>query len=252
LETSNFTPVSVLAVEDDPIQQASLSLTLEEMGYACAGLASAADEALAQFQATDPDVVLLDIHLKGETDGIELGHQINRIRPTPLVYLTSFADDATFARARMTRPAAYLIKPVQAPSLQSSLENALRQVAEPEAESTAGAWESDLLLRDSLFVKIGERLQRLRCTDIQWVETAGNRYCRLVTAERAAHVRRSLTEIQEKLTPYPFLRVHRSYLINVDCLEAIYEGQQTLRVAGAEIPLGETYREAFFAHIRKL
>jgi len=252
LETSHFTPVRILAVEDDPIQQASLALTLEEMGYACAGMASAADEALKQFQATDPDLVLLDIHLKGETDGIELGHQLNRLRPTPLIYLTSYADDATFARARLTQPAAYLIKPVKAPSLQSSLESALRQVAEPEEENSAGPWQSDLLLRDSLFVKIGERLQRLRCADIQWVETAGNRYCRLVTAKRAAHVRRSLIEIQAKLAPHPFLRVHRSYLINVAFLEAIYEGEQTLRVAGAEIPLGETYREAFFEHIRRL
>lgn len=245
-------PVRILAVEDDPIQQASLALTLEEMGYACAGLASEADEALRQFQACDPDVVLLDIHLQGDTDGIALGHQLNRLRPTPLIYLTSYDDEATFARARLTQPAAYLIKPVKAPSLQTSLESALRQVAEPAAEAEPTAWASDLLLRDSLFVKVGERLQRLRCADIQWVETAGNRYCRLVTAERAAHVRRSLTEIQEKLAPHPFLRVHRSYLINVAYLEVIYESQQTLRVAGAEIPLGETYREAFLAHIRRL
>ncbi|MEM6261426.1 MAG: response regulator [Bacteroidota bacterium] len=247
-----MTPVSILAVEDDPIQQASLELTLDEMGYHCAGLAESAPKAIEQFKRTSPDLVLLDIHLKGQTDGISLGHQLNTIRPTPLIFLTSFEDVETYNRARLTHPAAYLVKPVKVPALQSCIEHALRQFERPEEKIIAAPWKDDVLFQESLFVKIGQRLVRIKCEDILWAETAGNRYAKLVTAEREAHVRRSLTEIQGKLKNFPFVRIHRSFLINMNFLASIRESDQTVQIAGHDLPIGETYRKGFMQRINRL
>ncbi len=245
--------VSLLAVEDDPIQQASLGLTLQEMGYPCVGMEKSGEKALHTFRSEQPDIVLLDIQLKGKMDGIQLGQEINDIRPTPLIYLTSFDDDETYRRARHTLPVAYLIKPVKPASLQSSMEWALRSLVDPKEEiEEKQAWKEDILLNDSIFVKIGDRLKRIRCQDIRWIETSGNRYCKIVTYDREAHVRASLLSISEKLAHLPLVRIHRSYLINLDKIEGIHETHQTVDLGDVELPLGDAYKQDFFRRINRI
>jgi two-component system, LytTR family, response regulator LytT len=242
--------VRVFAVEDDLIHQENLIVTLDELGYQLVGLETQAEEALPKVQAARPDVVLLDIRLAGQQTGIDLGNQINQQLTTPIIYVTSFTDAATFRQASRSHPYAYLPKPVAPISLQSSIELALQHAQRPEPPPQQ--WESDLLFRDCFFVKVGPRLVKLRPEDVQWIAVSGNRYCEVVTAERRAHVRATLAEIQQKLAPSPLIRVHRSYLINLHFLESIHEPQQTLEVAGHVIPLGKTYRGSLMQRLRRL
>lgn len=245
--------VGLMTVEDDPIQQETIAMVLDELGYDNLGMAESGDEGLALFHRTKPDVVLLDIHLKGEMDGIAVGEYIGKQSQTPLIYLTAFEDQATFQRARLTYPAAYLIKPIHPPSLQHSIEMAIRYADRPKLDQGAPpAWEDDILLSGSIFIKIGQKLMRIRCTEILWVETAGNRYCKLLTSQRTAHVRRTLVEVQTKLNHPAFFRIHRSYLINLQHIEAIHEGEQTVQIGGHHIPIGDTYRASFMDRINRL
>ena len=242
--------IKVFAVEDDFIHQENLRITLDELGYELVGLEERAEQALPQVKAKQPDIVLLDINLAGHKTGIELGYEINQNIPTPIIYVTSFDDQETFQRASLTHPYAYLIKPIETLPLQRSIELALQHTTQEEAEATQ--WESNLLFRDSFFVKIGNKLVKIRPEEVLWVEVSGNRYCKIVTAQREAHIRATLNEVQEKLAPSPFIRVHRSFLMNPLHLSAIHEANQTLLVGDHEIPLGKTYKEAFFDRLRKL
>ena len=248
----NKESVKIFAFEDDFFHQENLKLSLNELGYSLVGLEDKAESALPKVQSAKPDIVLLDINLAGKKTGIDLGHQINAELPTPIIYVTSFADSSTFKKASYTHPYAYLTKPVETFALQSSIELALQHLNGTEQAESTKDWESDVFFRNCFFVKIGQKLVKIQPEEVQFIEVSGNRYCQVHTADRKAHIRATLNEIQEKLAPSPFIRVHRSYLINPIHLEAIHEGNQSLLIGKNEIPLGKTYKEFFYERLRKL
>ena len=242
--------VRIFALEDDFFHQENLRITLDELGYDLIALEEKAEGALDKVKNARPDVVLLDIQLAGKQTGIELGREINQFLPTPIIYVTSFTDPNTFRKASFTHPYAYLTKPVEKLALQSSIELALQHVSQPDEPTES--WESDVFFRNCFFVKIGPKLVKISPDDVRFIQVSGNRYCEVITADRKANVRATLAEIQEKLAPSPFIRVHRSFLINPFHIENIHEANQTIQIAGQEIPLGKTYRDSFMDRLRKL
>lgn len=115
----------ILIVEDEAIVAADLAAHLERMGYEVTGIAASASEAMAIVQATHPDLVLMDIRLDGEMDGIEAADQILTTFNIPVVYLTAIADDKTIQRAKASLPFGYLVKPFQGENLRVTIEIAL-------------------------------------------------------------------------------------------------------------------------------
>lgn len=116
---------SILIVEDDNAQAEALKLRLEHCGYLIAGIAGDGDIAVAQARALVPDVVLMDIVLPGKMDGIEAAQKIRECCDIPVLYLTAYADDEFFLRAKVTEPYAYLLKPSTSREIQLTIETAL-------------------------------------------------------------------------------------------------------------------------------
>ncbi|MET0344044.1 MAG: diguanylate cyclase, partial [Polyangiales bacterium] len=115
----------LVVVEDESIIAMDLADQLEEIGYrVCATVDNCAD-ALAAVEKHRPDLVLLDIVIKGELDGVETGRRIGHRFRTPVVYLTSYSDPTTLKRAMSTAPYGYVTKPFQLKELSGSLEAAL-------------------------------------------------------------------------------------------------------------------------------
>jgi len=113
---------SVLIVEDERIVAKDIQQTLLGMGYDAFAIASSGDEAIAFASERCPDVVLMDIRIKGRRDGIETAEVLKSKFSLPIVYLTAHADAATIARAKKTEPHGYLLKPVKAAELRSVIE----------------------------------------------------------------------------------------------------------------------------------
>jgi PAS domain S-box-containing protein len=113
---------SVLIVEDERIVAKDLQHTLAAMGYDAFAIASSADEAMSHAAARCPDLVLMDIRIKGVRDGIETAELLRKQFGVPVIYLTAHADDATIDRAKRTTPYGYLMKPVKAAELRSAIE----------------------------------------------------------------------------------------------------------------------------------
>lgn len=105
-------PSKILIVEDSEIVAEDLCVKLSQEGYDVCGVVSRGDDAIDYARRLCPDLILMDINLEGEIDGIEAAQKIRRENETPLVYLTGLADKATLARAADTRPSAYLLKPL--------------------------------------------------------------------------------------------------------------------------------------------
>jgi len=118
---------TILIVEDDFIVAKMLERSLIELGYQVAGMASTGQDAIEMTGKFHPSLVLLDIRLWGEMDGIEAARAIHKRYHIPVVYLTAYSDDATFSRAIGTSLYGYLIKPVTPNALQTTIEVALEK-----------------------------------------------------------------------------------------------------------------------------
>lgn len=120
---------SVLIVEDERIIAKNLKEMLLAIGYEVTATAATGDEALVQAAERCPDVVLMDIRIKGQSDGIVTAGLLWERFRTPIIYLTAQADEATVERAKHTRPSAYLVKPIKYAELRIAIEVALERRA---------------------------------------------------------------------------------------------------------------------------
>jgi signal transduction histidine kinase len=114
-----------MIVDDEIIIARELEVRLTTLGYEVIGLAVSGDEAITLACKTCPDLVLMDINLKGDMDGIESATEICSRFSVPIIYLTAFADEKTLERARKTEPYGYIVKPFNERELQANIEMAL-------------------------------------------------------------------------------------------------------------------------------
>ncbi|MCE5215299.1 MAG: PAS domain S-box protein [Methanobacterium sp.] len=115
----------ILIVEDELIEAMNFEQSLTSFDYEVVGIASTGDEALKMVADLEPDLVLMDIVLKGEMDGIEAAAKIKEEFNTPLIYLTAHPEQSAINRAKLTSPYGYLIKPVSKTDLKNTIELAL-------------------------------------------------------------------------------------------------------------------------------
>ena len=115
----------ILIVEDERIEAEAIAAVLVGMGYAVVGMAATGQAAIDLAVANRPDVVLMDIRLKGAMDGIAAAEEIRRQVDIPVIYLTAFADELTLQRAKLSSPLGYLLKPAQGSEMRSAIEVAL-------------------------------------------------------------------------------------------------------------------------------
>ncbi|RMF01351.1 MAG: response regulator [Chloroflexi bacterium] len=115
----------IFIVEDENVVALDIQRRLKRLGYQVAGVASTGETALSQLSAANPDLVLMDIKLKGSMDGVTTAERVRNEFEIPIVYLTAFADGPTIQRASLTEPYGYLLKPLEERELHSTIEIAL-------------------------------------------------------------------------------------------------------------------------------
>lgn len=116
---------SILVVEDEGIVAMDIQARLRSLGYAVAGHATNGEDAIALARNLRPDLVLMDIMIEGDMDGIETARRISLLSGPPVVYLTAYADERTLSRAKLTGPLGYVIKPFEDRDLKLAIEMAL-------------------------------------------------------------------------------------------------------------------------------
>jgi len=115
----------ILVVEDEGLVARSIQSMLINLGYDCVEIASSGRSAIQKAKEIKPDLILMDIKLRGDMDGIEATEKISENLNTPVVYLTAYADKKTLQRAKVTEPFGYIIKPFEEKELHSTIEIAL-------------------------------------------------------------------------------------------------------------------------------
>jgi len=244
--TPSSEKMNVLIVEDEAITALDLSEGLQQWGYAIAGVADNARTAKILYEEKEADIVLMDIRLKGEKDGVDTVMELMKIRKSPVIYLTAFTDAATVERVKNTYPAAFLTKPYNVDNVRIAIELALHNFAAgkaPDQPVRQTDREPLLRLNDSLFVKMNYRFVKLPLSSLCYIETDNN-HVHLVTSEKKYVVRLSLNQVLDSIQWEKLIRIHRSFAVNIDAVSSFTE--QEVTVNKDILPVGRQYKDAFW------
>jgi DNA-binding LytR/AlgR family response regulator len=249
-------PLRILIVEDEMVIGANISLQLSKFGYEVTGIVPRGEEALMHVKENQPDIVLLDIHLKGNIDGIQTAEIMQKDHDIPIIYLTANADDVNFNRAKTTHPYAFISKPYKSLDLKRAIEltaSLLESGSLPEpsiaVENPPKLDKASFVLTDSVFVRSHEKMVKIIVKDIYYIEAERN-YCRIYSKDKEYMLVMTLKDMNEKLPKGHFVRVHRSYIVNIEHIDEVAISH--VAVAKKAIPLSKSFREDLLNRLQTL
>ena len=242
---------TILIVEDEMIIAANISLQLTHLGYEVTGIIPRAEEVLPNIRLHVPDILLLDINLKGDIDGIQLAHLIQKEFKIPIIYLTANADEAHFERAKETNPYAFISKPFKKLDLQRAIELTIIRIQnETETEKTIPIDnEIPFVLSDCIFVRSHNKMVKVCLNDILYIEAERN-YCKIHCKDKEHLLVTTLKDLEEKLTSNNLLRIHRSFIVNLSHIDEI--AMSHVVIAKKAIPLSAELKKQLLQRIQKI
>lgn len=233
-------PTKILIVEDEMIIGANISLQLSKLGYEVTGIVSRGEEAINHVKQNRPDIVLMDIQLKGELDGIDTVIRMQQQMDMPVIYLTANNDENNFDRAKSTNPYAFISKPFKKLDLQHAIELTMGRLDKNKSSSNEEATcISPFIQSDSIYVRRNERMIKIMINDIYYFEADRN-YCKIVAKNKECLLVMTLKEINDRLPPEHFLRIHRSFIINLSHVDEVAGTHVVIHKKA--IPLSKTLR----------
>jgi len=231
---------NVLIVEDEVIIADDLSLSLEQAGYNVVDQADNYLTALDVINNQSIDLVLLDIHIKGDKTGLDIAQTLKNNYQIPFIFITSYFDDDTLAKVEQVNPAAYIVKPYQEEEVLMNVKLALKKGSIQKKDSK----------KQKIFVREGGLLKPVKADQIVFAKGEDN-YTRLITIDKKEYIiSHTLKSISDKLPEDRFCRVHKSFIINIDHVELI-EGN-SVQVNNQSIPIGKTFRPQLFEYLEVL
>jgi two-component system response regulator LytT len=225
--------LSVLIVEDEIIIADDIALTLEQNGYEVIGVAADYQHAIELITKKNPDIILLDIMIKGSKTGLDLGAEIQLNYNLPFIYLTSLFDHKTVTKANETFPVGYIVKPFKEPDLLVALQMGWKKfkMRTPIAKQK----------KNEIFIRMEGALVPLKTDTLLYAEGSDN-YTYLHTIEGKKVVSQTLKSIEEALSSQDFQRIHKSYLVNLRKIERIEHS--VIFINGNPLPIGKVYKKS--------
>ena len=244
--------VNVLIVEDENIVAKDIQFSLKKLGYNVLGIEKTGEDAIKSANQKKPDIIIMDIMLKGEITGIEASEKIREEQNIPIIFLTAYADESTLSRAKITEPYAYIIKPYKEIDLHTSIEMALYK----HSKELEVLKERDMLYSivenkdnsDFIFVKSKSRLVKLKTKDIFYIEALKD-YVVINTSSIRYTIHSTMKDIEKKMPSDNFVRVHRSYIVNLHKIYEIEPPNLILEQNNKIIPIGGSYRDDLLGRI---
>jgi DNA-binding LytR/AlgR family response regulator len=231
-------PLKIGIVEDSLLTSEIMSGLLRQIGYYPIRPVRDYDSALYMIQTETPDLMLIDIMIIGEMDGIDLARKISLDYDIPFVFITACSDASTVDRAKDVNPSSYLIKPVNKEDLYSAIEIAYNSHSIKIREAGNGP-DKTSYQDETILIKETNVVHRVKIKDICFIES-DNVYLTIHTSKKKYLVRSKMNDFVSNLPPN-FVKVHRSFVINVKHLETI--SKTTARVVGTDIPVHSNYRQ---------
>jgi len=253
------TKIRTLVVDDEPVaRQRVVSLLHEEGDIDVVGECATGAQALSAIATQAPDLLILDVQMP-EVDGFDLARALGDRRLPAVLFVT--AHDEYALRAFEIHALDYVLKPFSADRFRSALTHARDHLGERRA-TTLGRQMLALLpemrrpsaFGDRLVVKANGRIYFVPTRDIDWCEAAGN-YVRLYVGQKTHLVRETMHDLETRLDPAQFMRIHRSTIVNVERIQELrssFNGEYIVQLhGGARLTLSRGYRDALQVRLGK-
>lgn len=248
-------PINILVTEDESIVRKDIERCLGNLGYNVIASADNGEDAISLAMKHKPDLALMDIMIKGDMNGIAAAEEIKRNMDIPVVFLTAYADESTLNDAKMAEPHGYILKPFKDVDIQTAIEMALHK----HGKEREIKQETDFLRSltehkedsDVIFVKNRSRLVRVRNEDLLFVEALKD-YVVVHTKEESYTIHSTMKDVETKLVGSDFLRVHRSFIVNIEAIESIKYAMISIKGMDKEIPVGGSYKDSLASRINLL
>ncbi|MFM9907921.1 MAG: LytR/AlgR family response regulator transcription factor [Chitinophagaceae bacterium] len=235
-------------IEDEWVHAEDIRITTEELGYTWLGYTNEGIDALMKIRQLQPDILLIDLNLNGTFSGISIAKAIKEETDIPFIFVTSYLDEEVIRKCYELNPIAYLHKPVN----KGDLKAALLKSDFPQ-DSFYREIDEEATRSQQLMIRTGKNLKPVLKEDITIVQTDAKNYIRLFTRQKNQYaIKQSLTAFEKSLPPAIFIRVHKEYMVNLLCITAINESDQTIQIDGQHIPIGKNYKADFMARFNIL
>ena len=222
--------LNILIVEDEPLIADDIAMILGKNNYEISGIEDNAVDAMEILASQKVDLVLLDINIEGDTDGIQLAHQINTTFNVPFIFLTSYYDNNTLKRAKGANPVGYIVKPFDEGDLVANIELAKFKTANKASTHR----------NEKFFIRNNNKLESINADDILYVESDDN-YANIYTTSQKYVVPHTLKSVEAQLPSQHFTRIHKSYLINFTKISSIHEG--FVFINSTKLSIGRAYKD---------
>jgi DNA-binding LytR/AlgR family response regulator len=225
-------PLSIYIVEDEPLIVSTIETALLKQGYKVLGDAEDVVSAIKDIRTLQPDLILIDIQLEGDQDGVDLALELDKDQ-LPYLFLTSQTDPETVARVKQTNPLGYIVKPFTEAGLRSNIELAWHNY---ESRNT-----------DFLMLKSEGRLHKINQDSILYLKAFDN-YCYVYTASKSYLVPHTLKYMAEQLNKNNFIKTHRSYWVNLNHIDSV--GINELVLKTEPIPISASQKSLVLSKLK--
>lgn len=236
---------NVLIAEHENAFAESLRKCIPQMGHKLIGVKDNAEEFLQTAIATKPDILLMEVGLKGCMDGINVAERIRESGwEIPIIFITNQDDNETFARAKEVNAFAYIVKPFIEQDLRRTMELSLQlhRHFNEQVDIILPPNNQGILSPNIFFIKSGDKLEKINVFDIGYVEFE-HRHVVIHTAHHKYVLRITLRDFSNKLPIDTFVQVHRQYLVNINHIQYINTKSNEVHILGKIIDIGKTYKE---------
>ncbi len=244
--------VKILIVEDESIVAKDIQNSLKKIGYQINAIVNSGDKAIREVEENKPDIILMDIMLKGSMTGIEAAKQIKDRFSIPVIFLTAYADDTTLNKAKITEPYGYIIKPFREKELQTTIEMALYKYEKDEEIKKERDLYHSLIenkeSKDSIFVRADYRLNKINFDDIFYVEALKD-YVVINTSDNSYTTHTTMKEMVRILPAKDFVRIHRSFIVNLNKIFSIKYPDLVIEGKMKVLPIGGLYRKELYSRL---
>jgi DNA-binding LytR/AlgR family response regulator len=247
----NHYRLNILIVEDDPLFAVELEMLVNDIGYRVAARVDNSADALEAIYSEDIDFILMDIDIKGKLSGIAIGQKTRHLN-IPILYITSFGNDEHYEAAQKSNMAGYLVKPVDKYSLRTAIDLAVNNILLSQRHKHSDNTAEEFLFEQYLFFKKNRVYHKVDINDIAIVEGADD-YVQVHLNDGNKFLSRKTMRAMEQMLPtQQFMRVHRSYLIQIAAIASIDFQNQKIFIRDIEVPLSRNRKKELEDHINKV
>lgn len=238
----------LILLEDNISLSENIRDILTIKGYEVSNIIDEAESAFDTIEESHPDLLLVDIKLKGKKSGIDLAEKIRESLNIPIVFLTSSSGKDIVKKVKHIRPDGFITKPFTTETLITTIELAIQQFKTTREEASKLQNSKDGF-KDELFIRENGWLKKIIISEIDWIKAEGA-YTHLFVNGRQYTLRNTAKEVLQKLPEKHFARVHKSYIINMQKIEAL--SANSVKIESTEIPIGRNYYQLLLKNINKL